>query len=38
MCILACAETLFVELGYESTKMGAIAQRSGMSKHTVSSI
>ncbi len=32
--ILTFAETLFVKLGHESTKMVAIAQRAGMSKRT----
>jgi len=33
--ILACAETLFIELGYENTSMVRIAQCAGMSKRTV---
>lgn len=33
--ILACAETLFVESGYENTTMVRIAQRAGMSKRTL---
>lgn len=33
--ILACAETLFIELGYENTSMVRIAQCAGMSKRTL---
>ncbi|NSY99149.1 TetR/AcrR family transcriptional regulator [Agrobacterium tumefaciens] len=33
--ILACAETLFVEAGYENTTMVRIAQCAGMSKRTL---